>query len=304
MKNLIIVTGPTASGKTAVAIDLALKLNCGIISADSRQFYMGMTIGTAAPTEHQMERAKHYFVGFLKAEEYYSASMFERDVLNLLPELFEKSDYAIMTGGSGLYIDAVCNGIDDIPDVDPEIRDSYISKFHSEGLSALRAELRLVDPEHYRTVDLKNPRRIMRALEIYASTGRPYSSFLTRDRQKRWFNIIKTGIMPEREELYRRINERVDLMVEEGLEGEARGLYPLRNLNSLQTVGYREMFEWFDGNITREEAVELIKRNTRRYARRQITWWSKDKSVKWFVPGQEKQMADYVESSATHRNQG
>lgn len=304
MKNLIIVTGPTASGKTAVSVDLALRLNCEIISADSRQFYKGLSIGTAAPAVDQLIKVKHHFVGFLNVDEYYSASMFERDVLNLLPELFEKSDYVIMTGGSGLYIDAVCNGIDDIPDVDPEIRDSYISKLHSEGLAALRSELRLVDPEHYRTVDLKNPRRIMRALEIYASTGRPYSSFLTRDKQKRWFNIIKTGIMPEREELYARINERVDSMIEDGLEDEARGLYPLRNLNSLQTVGYREMFEWFDGNITREEAIGLIKRNTRRYARRQITWWSRDKSIEWFAPGQQQQMVNYVESSASHRTQG
>jgi tRNA dimethylallyltransferase len=304
MKNLIIVTGPTASGKTAVSVDLALKLNCEIISADSRQFFKGLSIGTAAPAMDQLIKVKHHFVGFLKADEYYSASMFERDVLNLLPELFEKSDYVIMTGGSGLYIDAVCNGIDDIPDVDPEIRDSYITKLHSEGLAALRSELRLVDPEHYRTVDLKNPRRIMRALEIYASTGRPYSSFLTRDKQKRWFNIIKTGIMPEREELYARISERVDSMIEDGLEEEARGLYPLRNLNSLQTVGYREMFEWFDGNITREEAIGLIKRNTRRYARRQITWWSRDKSIEWFAPGQQQKMVNYVESSASQRTQG
>ncbi len=294
MKNLVVITGPTASGKTTLSVRLARILGCDIISADSRQFYKGMSIGTAAPGTEETSKVRHHFTGFLDVDSYYSASMFERDVINLLHNLFLESDIAIMTGGSGLYINAVCDGIDDIPDIDPLIRDSYIRKLREQGIETLRAELRIVDPDHYARVDLRNPRRIMRALEVFASTGKPYSSFLRKTATERDFRIIKTGIMPPREELYARIDRRVDEMMASGLEEEARALLPCRNENALQTVGYRELFDWFDGKISKEEAVNLIKRNTRRYARRQITWWSREKSIKWFLPENTDEIVNHI----------
>jgi len=297
MKNtLIVLPGPTGVGKTAVAIDLALRLGCEIISCDSRQFYREMRIGTAAPDEEQLAMVKHHFVGFLSVRDYYSISLFERDVLALLPSLFSSCPFAIMTGGSMLYMDAVCRGMDDIPDTDPAVRQKFIDMYRREGIGGLRMALKLLDPDHYAKVDLHNPRRVMRALEISESTGRPYSSFLTSARRERDFRILKAGLTLGRPELYARIDQRVDRMISAGLEEEAASLKMYRELNALNTVGYREMFMYFDGEITREQAVALIKRNTRRYARRQLTWWNRDREIKWFDAGNSDMIMDWINS--------
>jgi tRNA dimethylallyltransferase len=297
MKNtLIVLPGPTGVGKTAIAIGLALRLGCDIISCDSRQFYREMRIGTAAPDEEQLSRVKHHFVGFLSVRDYYSISLFERDVLALLPSLFSSCPFAIMTGGSMLYMDAVCRGMDDIPDTDPAVRQKFIDMYHREGIGGLRMALKLLDPDHYAKVDLHNPRRVMRALEISESTGRPYSSYLTSARRERDFRILKAGLTLGRPELYARIDQRVDRMISAGLEEEAASLKIFRELNALNTVGYREMFMYLDGEITREQAVALIKRNTRRYARRQLTWWNRDKEIKWFDAGNSDMITDWINS--------
>jgi tRNA dimethylallyltransferase len=275
MKFLIVILGPTGVGKSDIAVELAQRLKCEIISADSRQFYKEMRIGTAVPDSRQLNAANHHFIQFLPADSYYSSSLFERDVLKLLPQLFSTNKTAIMTGGSGLYIDAVCNGIDDIPDIDHNVREKYIAMYIESGIEGLRAALKLLDPEHYAKVDLKNHKRIMRALEICESTGRPYSSFLTKRKVQRDFEIIKIGLSRNRDELYEMINKRVDKMIAEGLEDEAKSLYNLKHLNALNSVGYREFFSYFDGQTNREEAISLIKRNSRRYAKRQMTWWAK-----------------------------
>jgi len=298
MNTLILITGPTASGKTDISVELALRYGCDIISADSRQFYKGLSIGTAAPKKEDMARVNHHFVGFIPVTEYYSVSRFEQNVINLLPSLFEKNSRVIMTGGSGLYIDAVCNGIDDIPDVDIEIRNRYEVKLREEGIESLRNELKLVDPGHYSRVDLRNPRRIIRGLEIFATTGRPYSSFLTKEKIPRNFRIIKIGLMPERGLLHERINDRVDIMIKEGLLAEARSFYEFRDYNALKTVGYRELFDHFDGKTSLNEAISLIKRNTRRYARRQITWWTRDSEIKWFRPENQSDILSFIEQDA------
>lgn len=300
MKNiLIVILGPTGVGKTAISIDIARHFNCEIISADSRQFYAEMKIGTAVPDTVQLNQGKHHFIGFLSVKEYYSSSLFERDVLQRMESIFLKNRIVLMTGGSGMYIDAVCNGIDDIPDTDPAIRQKYIKIFREEGIESLRASLKLLDPEHYRKVDLRNHKRIIRALEISESTGRPYSSFLTKNRVERDFRILKIGLDRDRQELYKRINNRVDQMISNGLENEAQSLYDLRDLNALKSVGYSEFFDFFDGKTSREKAIELIKRNSRRYAKRQITWWSKDKEIKWFHPDQIKDIIEYIEKAVT-----
>ncbi|NSW94627.1 MAG: tRNA (adenosine(37)-N6)-dimethylallyltransferase MiaA [Bacteroidales bacterium] len=292
---LIVLLGPTGVGKTDVSIKLATHFGTDIISADSRQFYREMRIGTAVPSEDQLKKVNHHFVRFISVYEYYSVSRYETDVLRLLPELFSANRIALMTGGSGLYIDAVCRGIDDIPDVDPDIREKYQQKFRNEGLESLRIELKMRDPEYYRIVDLRNPKRIIRALEICATTGTTYSSFLTRSRRERDFKIIKTGLTRERNELYEMINNRVDRMISEGLEEEARQLMGMKGLNALNCVGYTELFEYFEGRITREKAIDLIKRNTRRYAKRQMTWWGRDKEITWFHPDQIKEIIEFVE---------
>jgi tRNA dimethylallyltransferase len=301
-KNLIVVLGPTGVGKTDISIDLAHQLGCEIISADSRQFYREMRIGTAVPSDYQLSAIKHHFIRFIPVDSYYSSSLFERDVLNLLPELFIKKNVAIMAGGSGMYIDAVCHGIDDIPDVEQEIRIKYNAMYLESGIEGLRRALRLMDPEHYNNVDLKNHKRIIRALEICESTGKPYSSFLLSRKRERDFRIIKLGLSREREELYQRINLRVDKMVEEGLEKEARELYRFKSLNALNTVGYREFFDFFDGRISKEKAIELIKRNSRRYAKRQITWWAKDKEIHWFHPDQKDEILKFAEDSISGKS--
>ena len=297
MKNfLIVLPGPTGVGKTDVSIDIAGYFNTGIISADSRQFYREMKIGTAVPDEDQLQSVKHHFIQFLSVKDYYSASIFERDVLKLLPELFKKNRIVLMTGGSALYIDAVCNSIDDIPDVDPEIREKYILIAREEGIESLRAALRILDPDHYSKVDLRNPKRIIRALEICETTGRPYSSFLTKQKKGRDFSILKIGINRPREELYQRINLRVDKMIEKGLEEEAKSLTGLKNMNALNSVGYKEFFEYFEGSVSYEECIRLIKRNTRRFAKRQVTWWSRDNSIIWFHPDQKQEIIRYIEA--------
>lgn len=296
MRNtLIVLPGPTGVGKTACAIELAERLGCEIISCDSRQFYREMKIGTAAPGEEELARVKHHFVGFLSVTDYYSISLFERDVLALLPSLFEKKPVALMTGGSMLYMDAVCRGMDDIPDTDPAVRQKYLEMYGNDGIEGLRMALRILDPASYSRVDLHNPRRIMRALEITESSGRPYSSFLTAPVRKRDFTIVRAGLTRARGELYRRIDERVDRMIEEGLEEEAASLMQYRGLNALNTVGYREMFRMFDGEVTHEQAVALIKGNTRRYARKQLTWWNRDSEINWFDASERILMNSWID---------
>jgi tRNA dimethylallyltransferase len=299
MKNILIVLlGPTGVGKTDVSIDIAVRFNCEIISADSRQFFREMRIGTAVPADLQLNTIKHHFIGSKSVKDYYSASLFERDVLDLLPGLYSKNNIIIMSGGSGMYIDAVCNGIDDIPDVDPVIREKYISKYREEGVEGLRAALKLLDPVHYANVDLRNHKRIMRALEICETAGIPYSSFLLKHKRERDFSVIKIGLVRTRDDLYNRINSRVDNMVIEGLEEETRHLVKFRNLNALNSVGYKEFFDYFDGKTTREKAIELIKRNSRRYAKRQITWWCKDKDIKWYHPEQVQDIIQFIEKES------
>ena len=296
MKNtLIVLPGPTGVGKTAFAIDLAERLKCDIISCDSRQFYREMKTGTAAPDEEQLARVKHHFIGFLSVTDYYSISLFERDVMALLPRLFESNPVAIMTGGSMLYMDAVCRGMDDIPDTDPAVRQKYLAMYSNDGIEGLRIALKMLDPSSYARIDLHNPRRILRALEITESTGTPYSSFLTAPVRKRDFRIIKAGLTRSRAELYRRIDTRVDAMMEAGLEEEAASLREFRGLNALNTVGYRELFSWFDGEITRDQAVMLIKRNTRRYARKQLTWWNRDTEISWFDASEQEMMNSWID---------
>jgi tRNA dimethylallyltransferase len=303
MKNtLIVLLGPTGVGKTELSIEIAKHYKCEIISADSRQFFREMTIGTAVPGEEQLNIIKHHFIRFLSVKDYYSSSLFEKDVLELLSRLFSENMVSLMSGGSGLYIDAVCNGIDDIPDADPTIRDKFLKRYKDEGIEGLRDTLKLLDPEHFAKVDLNNYKRIIRALEISESSGRPYSSFLKKQKRERDFGIIKVGLERPRIDLYQRINSRVDEMVQRGLEDEAKGLYIFRHLNALNSVGYREFFDHFYGKISREKAIELIKRNSRRYAKRQITWWSKDKEIRWFHPEQMSDIINYIDASLGRGN--
>lgn len=300
MKNfLIVLLGPTGVGKTAVSIDIATHFNCEIISADSRQFYREMIIGTAVPDESQLKAIPHHFIRFLSVEDNYSSNLFERDVLKLLPGLFTSNNIIIMSGGSGMYIDAVCDGIDDIPDADPGLRQKLIDKYNQEGIEALRISLKLQDPEYYVKVDLKNYKRIIRALEVCESAGRPYSSFLKKEKRIREFEIIKIGLERSRSELYKRIDDRVDGMIEAGLQEEANNLYNYRDLNALKSVGYREFFDVVDGKTTREKAIELIKRNSRRYAKRQITWWAKDSDIRWFHPDNVPEIISYINTRTT-----
>lgn len=284
MKTLVVITGPTAVGKTQLCLDLAQRLGTPIINADSRQIYRDLKIGTAAPTEEQLRQVHHYFVGTLSLDEYYSASMYEQQTIALLEKLFQDNDYALMTGGSMMYIDAVCHGIDDIPTVDEQTRETLKRRLQEEGLESLCEELKRLDPEHYEVVDLQNPRRVVHALEICLMTGNTYTSYRKAERKERPFKIIKIGLTRPREELYQRINSRVDQMMEQGLLEEAQRLYPQRHLNALNTVGYKELFNYMDGIWTLDEAVERIKGNTRRYARKQLTWFKKDPDVIWMEP--------------------
>lgn len=291
---LIVIVGPTAIGKTELCIELAKSLNTEIISADSRQIYKELNIGTAKPDKEALEEIRHHFIGTKSIHDYYTAGMFELDVLEKLRDLFSKHNQIIMTGGSGLYINAVCEGIDALPRVDPEIRNKLIDQYEKEGIQSLRQDLKKLDPDYYEKADLKNPKRLLKALEITVMTGKPYSSFLTRSKKTRPFNILKVGLYKEREELYENINKRVDKMIDEGLLEEAKELYKHKRVNALNTVGYKELFEYLDGNITYKRAIELIKRNTRRYAKRQLTWFSKDEEIKWFQPDEKVKIREYI----------
>ena len=286
MKTLIVIAGPTASGKTAYSIELAKALNTVIISADSRQFYKEMSIGTAAPNEEELSQVKHYFVHHISIEDKYDVADYESDVLQLLDELFKIHDCVIMTGGSGLFIDAVCNGIDAMPNVESEIRERVQKLYDEGGLKALQDEVQRLDPEYFALVDQLNPRRLQRALEVCYQTGKTFTSFRSGNAVQRDFDIKKYALLWDREALIERINHRVDLMMEQGLLEEAKALYSKRHLNALNTVGYKELFAYFDGQCTLEEAIEQIKIHTRQYAKRQMTWLRKDKSYQWITPNE------------------
>ena len=293
-KTLIVITGPTAVGKTALCLEIAKHFDIPIINADSRQIYRELRIGTAQPTKEQMQQVRHYFVGTLGLDDYYSASLFEQQVLECLEQQFKTKDCALLSGGSMMYIDAVCDGIDDIPTIDDETRTLMKQRLADEGLEALAEELRRLDPEYYEIVDRQNPRRVVHALEICVMTGKTYTSFRKREKRQRPFQIVKIGLNRPREELYHRINQRVDQMMADGLLEEARSLYPLRHLNALNTVGYKELFDYLEGRWPLEEAVERIKGNTRRYARKQLTWYKKDERMKWFHPQETEQIISYI----------
>ena len=293
-KNLIVLVGPTGVGKTETSLKLAEYFRAPIINADSRQIYKGMTIGTAAPTEEDRKRVTHFGVQFLNPGDYYSAAQFELDVMQLLEELFLKHDYVVLSGGSMMYIDAVCNGIDDIPTVDAETRKMMLERYEKEGLEPLVRELRILDPEYYRIVDLKNPKRVIHALEICYMTGKPYSSFRTNKKKERPFRIIKIGLKRDREILYGRINNRVTKMLEDGLEDEVKALLSYRGSNALNTVGYKEMFVYLDGKMTYDEAADKIRQNSRIYSRKQMTWFKRDEQIQWFEPEQVQDIISHI----------
>ena len=282
-KHLIVLAGPTASGKTATAIKLAKALDAEIISADSRQFYKELSIGTAAPTAEELSQVKHHFVHNLSIEDKYDVADYERDVLDFLKQYFNTKNVAIMTGGSGLFIDAVCNGLDEMPDISEEVRNRVSKMLETDGIEALQKEVEKVDNEYYQVVDRQNPRRLQRALEVYYQTGKPYSTFRQRNVAKRDFDIVKLAILWDRDKLIERINQRVDMMMQQGLLDEVKSVYPKRHLNSLNTVGYKELFDYLDGKCTLEQAVEQIKINTRQYAKRQMTWLRKNGDYQWFT---------------------
>lgn len=296
MKTLIVILGPTGIGKTELSLQVAEHLATPIINADSRQIFSEIPIGTAAPTREQQSRVKHYFVGNHHIDDYYSASMFEEDVMKTLEHIFKESDAALMSGGSMMYIDAVCNGIDDIPTIDEQTRATMKRRLETEGLAALLEELKVLDYEHWKIVDHNNPRRVVHALEICKMTGKTYTSFRQNITKKRPFNIVKIGLTLDRATLYDRINRRVEEMIEHGLEAEARSVYDKRELNALNTVGYKEMFEYFDGTTTLEEAIFKIQSNTRRYCRKQQTWFKRDPSIKWFNPCEIKEIIKHIDS--------
>ncbi|HPR31207.1 MAG TPA: tRNA (adenosine(37)-N6)-dimethylallyltransferase MiaA [Prolixibacteraceae bacterium] len=294
---LIIVLGPTAVGKTSRSIQIARWLNTEIISADSRQIYKELSIGTAVPDSQQLHTVKHHMIHNHSIHEYYNASHYEREALLLIENLFQKKQELVVCGGSMMYIDVLCNSIDDLPDVDPVVRNNLLLRYEKEGLETFRMELKKIDPDYYAVADLKNPRRILHALEIFYTCGKKYSTLLSAQKKKRDFHILKIGLNLPRAQLHQRINERVDRMVAGGLLEEARSVYPQRNLNSLKTVGYAELFAYFDGKISLDQAVEQIKRNTRRYARRQLTWFNRDKEITWFEPDREKEIMEFIQCS-------
>lgn len=309
MKSLVVILGPTGVGKTELCLRLAESLHLPIINADSRQIFKEIPIGTAAPTAEQLQRVKHYFVGTHHIGDYYSASMYEQDVLNLYQQLVkdatnngesadDNSPITLLTGGSMMYIDAVCNGIDDIPTIDDQTRIWMKRRLEEEGLPALVEELHQLDPEHWNYVDKNNPRRVVHALEICHMTGKTYTSFRKNEKKERPFRIVKIGLNRPREELYNRINQRVLSMIANGLEEEARNVFSFRNENALNTVGYKEMFEYFNGNITLDEAICKIQSNTRRYCRKQLTWFKRDTTIKWFSPNEESAILDYIRNDS------
>ncbi|HIT81411.1 MAG TPA: tRNA (adenosine(37)-N6)-dimethylallyltransferase MiaA [Candidatus Caccoplasma merdavium] len=294
-KKLVVLLGPTAVGKTELSLQLAERLGCPIISADSRQLYRDMVVATAAPTREQLARVPHHFIGTLSLTDYYSAAQYEADALALIEQLFTRHDTLLLTGGSMMYIDAVCNGIDEIPTISDEVRRAVVTRYEEAGLDVLLEELLRLDPDFYEKVDRRNPKRVIHAVEICRMTGQPYSSLRTETKKERPFDIVKIGLTRPRAELYERINSRVDAMMRDGLEAEARKLYPYRHLNALNTVGYKEMFAYFDGTYDLPAAVEKIKRNTRVYARKQMTWFRRDDTIVWFTPDDRLKLFAYVE---------
>jgi tRNA dimethylallyltransferase len=297
---LVIIAGPTAVGKTDVSIELAISFGTEVISADSRQMYREMQIGTARPTEEQMQEVKHHFVANISINDYYNASMYEFECISLLEELFQKHEIVVLTGGSGLYIDAITKGIDDLPTIDPEVRSNMLSLYENEGIEGLRNRLKIIDPEYYSKADLMNHKRLLKALEVATMTGMPYSTFLTYQKKERTFDMLKICLNTDRELLYKRINQRVDNMLEQGLLDEVKSLLPYRKLNALNTVGYKEFFDYFDNKITLETAIELIKRDTRRYAKRQITWFSRDKNeYNWIDVDEKEKIVKLIEEYKT-----
>ena len=294
-RRLIVVVGATASGKTDLSIVLARRYNAPIISTDSRQVYRGLPIGTAYPSDEQLKSVEHHFIGELDLTQEFNCGEYERQALERLGELFAEHDTVVAVGGSGLYVRALCEGIDDLPDVDKSLREQLMIRLATDGVESLSDELHRLDPEYYEQVDKCNPARVVRALEVCLSTGEKYSSLRKGAKKERDFEIVKIGVDMSRDVLYERINRRVDIMMEAGLEREARAVLPYRNCNSLRTVGYSEMFDFFDGKTTRDEAVELIKRNTRRYAKRQMTWFRRDADIRWFEPSQTDKIIEYID---------
>ena len=297
MDTLIVVLGPTGVGKSDISIQLAKHYHSEIISADSRQFFQEISIGTAVPSSDELKLVPHHFIQNKSIHNYYNVSEFEAEALQLISELFVKVNPIILVGGSMLYVDTICNGIDDIPTVDPEIRDDVIKWYEKNGIDALRQRLQEVDPEYYQIVDLNNPKRLLHAVEIHQMTGLPFTSFRTKTKKERPFRIIKIGINQDRKVLYERINNRVLRMMDAGLLEEVRSVYPYRDLNSLNTVGYKELFSHLDGILTLDEAVDLIQRNSRRYARKQLTWFRRDQQIKWFEPEQIQEIIFYIDQT-------
>lgn len=293
-KTLVILLGPTGIGKTDLSIDLAKQLNSPILSCDSRQFYKEMKIGTALPSIEQLNEVKHYFIGNKSVNEYYNVFLFETEALTLINDLFKKQNALLMVGGSGMYIDVMCYGIDDIPDIDPDIRKELIQKYEKEGIESLRFDLKKMDPEFYDYVDLRNKNRMLRAIEVKMQTGKTLTGFRKNRKKIREFNILKIGLERDREELYDRINKRVDLMVQDGLVKEARKMMKYRDFNALNAIGYKELFDFFDNKISREKAIELVKRNSRRYAKRQITWFKRNKDIQWFNAKDKNKIIEFV----------
>lgn len=293
-KLLAIVVGPTGIGKTSVGIQLARHFNTEIISCDSRQFYRELKIGTAAPTEEEMQAVPHHLVGNIGIHDYYNAYVFDKDANRILSELFRSTNVVIMVGGSGMYVDALCTGIDEIPDIEPELRNRINKEFEEKGIEYLRHQLKLFDEEYYRQVDLMNPKRLIRAIEVYHQTGKPFSSFRKNKSKPLPYNVVKIGLELPRQEIYERINSRVDKMMDQGLESEARQFYNQRHLNSLNTVGYKELFSYFDGETSLEKTVELIKRNTRHYAKKQLSWFKRDTDIHWHSPNELNKMIELI----------
>jgi len=293
-KYLIVVAGPTAVGKTDLCLNLAKKFDTEIISSDSRQFFKETILGTAKPSDLQLSEVPHHFINTLSIYDNYDVKLFEEDALNLMQIIFQKHNIIIMTGGSGLYIDAICNGFDDMPQIGSEIRQKIIKEYELKGLAFLQEKVKLLDPEYFALVDQNNPQRLMRALEVCRATGKPFSTFRNKKKVDRPFTIIKIGLERERDELYRRIDLRMDLMIQEGLFDEAVSLYPYKHLNALQTVGYSEIFGFLEGKYDREEAIRLLKRNSRRYAKRQLTWFRRDPEMTWFHPDQLDEVLEFI----------
>jgi tRNA dimethylallyltransferase len=293
-KNLLVIIGPTGVGKTELSLRIAENFGTEIVSADSRQLYANLKIGTAAPTPEELQRVPHHFIDTLQLTDYYSAAQYEEDALKLLDHLFQTKDVVILTGGSMMYVDAVCKGIDDIPTVDEETRKTLLERYEKEGLEQLCAELKLLDPDYYKIVDLKNHKRVIHALEICYMTGKTYTSFRTQEKKTRPFRMIKIGLTRDREELYARINQRVDIMMKQGLLDEVKQVYPYRQLNSLNTVGYKELFNYLDGEWELPFAIDKIKQNSRIYSRKQMTWFKRDEEIRWFHPNQEEDILTYI----------